>query len=428
MTMKHLIIYGSALLMTLLGINHASAEGPEGYRTRLIPYPTANEAANHSMAKNRYMQPIVEWQEGDDSTLSGEFTYPFSWVERQVFVRIEGMTTPYEVLINGKRAGESSNGYVATEFNITKLAREDKNTIILRLLPNKDVMPIECFEKSNATPVAYVLSQPRVRMRDVFYNTTLGKNSVVNINVGTIMHNETLGAKTSRIYYELYLNDTIRLTGGHRDVSVGMYGIDTMRFGAPIPDSTLWSSSCPTRLSLRLKNRIAGRDIEFYDIALAARELHFEDDTFYINGQATSISWLEVSPNISNEELVRLHDAGHTALRFTAGYVSDELLEMCDARGIYVAVTAPINSSTMGSSRKRGGNPSNNPRWRKEYIERVTHMIYTTQRHPSVIAYYLADDSANGICLYEAYLAAKDIPHGRPVFYDDGNGEWNSDR
>jgi beta-galactosidase len=54
-------------------------------------------------------------------------------------------------------------------------------------------------------------------------------------------------------------------------------------------------------------------------------------------------------------------------------------------------------------------------------------MIYTTQRHPSVIAYYLADDSANGICLYEAYLAAKAIPHGRPIFYDDGNGEWNND-
>ena len=82
----------------------------------------------------------------------------------------------------------------------------------------------------------------------------------------------------------------------------------------------------------------------------------------------------------------------------------------------------------MGTSRKRGGNPSNNPRWRAEYIERVEQMIYTTQRHPSVIAYFLADDSANGICLYEAYLAAKKISGDRPVFYEDGNGEWNSDR
>ena len=54
-------------------------------------------------------------------------------------------------------------------------------------------------------------------------------------------------------------------------------------------------------------------------------------------------------------------------------------------------------------------------------------MIHTTKRHPSVVAYYLADDSANGIALYEAYLAAKAISGDRPVIYDDGGGEWNTD-
>ncbi|MBR5822193.1 MAG: hypothetical protein IKY51_05025, partial [Alistipes sp.] len=89
-------------------------------------------------------------------------------------------------------------------------------------------------------------------------------------------------------------------------------------------------------------------------------------------------------------------------------------------------ITAPINSSKAGESRKRGGNPSNDPKWRKEYVERTTQMINTTKRHPSVAAYYLADDSANGICLYESYLAAKRITD-IPVFYDGGGKEWNSD-
>jgi beta-galactosidase len=77
-------------------------------------------------------------------------------------------------------------------------------------------------------------------------------------------------------------------------------------------------------------------------------------------------------------------------------------------------------------SRKRNGNPSNNPAWRAEYVQRVTSAIYTTKRHPCVVAYYLADDSTNGICLYEAYLAAKAITD-IPVFYEDGGNEWNSD-
>jgi beta-galactosidase len=125
-------------------------------------------------------------------------------------------------------------------------------------------------------------------------------------------------------------------------------------------------------------------------------------------------------------ELEQLYNNGTRAVRFTAGAVKDEVLSFCDAKGVYVAITAPINSSKAGESRKLGGNPSNNPKWRKEYVDRTTQMIHTTKRHPSVVAYYLADDSSNGICLYESYLAAKAITD-IPVFYDDGGKEWNSD-
>lgn len=429
--MKHNVIYGIILAIATLTATELSAQSNEGrdpHRTRLIPYPTANEAVEHSLAKQRYMQPITEWKTEGGDLLTGEFTYPFSWVERQIFVRVEGVGKPYEVLVNGKVAGSSTNGHAAAEYNITKISREDKNSIAIRIFDDKRVADIESFEKYASQPVAYVLSQPRVRVRDIFYRATLGKGGVVNVDLGAIMHNQTLGAKTSRIYYEIYLNDTIRLSGGHRDVSLEMYGVDTMRFGLPVPDSVLWSSAQPTRLSLRLKNRIAGRDVEFYNVPLALRELRYENGTFYINGKATTITWTEVSPNATAEDVQGLYELGHRALRFTAGSIAEETLAKCDKLGIYVAVTAPINSSKMGTSRKRGGNPSNNPRWTKEYTERVTQMIYTTQRHPSVIAYFLADDSANGICLYESYLAAKKISGDRPVFYEDGNGEWNSDR
>ena len=429
--MKRHTIFGIVAALATLAAPDATAQRSEGHddhRTRLIPYPTASEAAKQSLEKQRYMQPITEWTTDSDGTLNGEFTYPFSWVERQIFVRVEGVNCPYEVLVNGKSAGSSANGHAATEFNITKISREDKNTLTLRLMQNKGVAAIEGFDIAESRPVAYVMSQPRVRIRDIYYRTTLGMGSVVNVDFGAVVHNQTLGDKNSRLYYELYLNDTIRLAAGHRDVSLGMYGVDTMRFGAPVPDSALWSSNNPTQLSLRLKNRIAGRDVEFYDLPLSLRELRFEDGTFYINGKATTMDWAEVTPNATIDVIQSLYKRGHRALRFTAGVVSDVVLAECDRLGIYVAVTAPINSSHNGTSRKRGGNPSNNPRWKQTYIERVMQMIYTTQRHPSVIAYHLADDSANGICLYEAYLAAKSIAGDRPVFYDDANGEWNSDR
>ena len=169
--------YSIAMALAMIVTTTASAQQTtehELHRTRLIPYPTANEATQHNLCKQRYMQPITEWTKDSEGRLCGEFTYPFSWVERQIFVRVEGVGMPYEVVGNGKFAGSSTNGHAATEFNITKLSREDKNTIQLHILDNKSVAAIESFDVASSTPVAYVMSQPRVRVRDIYYRTTKG--------------------------------------------------------------------------------------------------------------------------------------------------------------------------------------------------------------------------------------------------------------
>lgn len=403
------------------------SEGVDLHRTRLIPYATDAAAADRQLSKQRYMQPIVEWTRDAEGALLGEFTYPFSWVERQVFLRVEGAGQPYEVWVNGKRAGASNNGFADAEYNITKLAREDKNSVMLRLLPTESVAAIECFAHSAAQPRVYVLSQPRVRVRDIYYRTSLGVGKTVNVDFGVVMHNQTLGQKTSRIYYELMLNDTVRLSGGHRDVVLGMHGVDTMRFGAPMADTLLWTRERNPRIDLHLKNRIAGRDVEFYVVPVMLRDVQYRDGEFEVNGGVESLVWCDMEATATLADVESKVRGGVRAIRFKAGYVCDDILDYCDEQGLFVALTAPINSSKSGMSRRRGGNPSNNPRWVADYVERGVQMVHNTKRHPSVVAYYLADNSANGIALYECYLAMKAVAGRRPVFYTDGGNEWNSD-
>lgn len=422
-----LLLFGVALIVEAQP--RTVAEGNDPHRTRLIPYATDVAARERQLTKQRYMQPVVEWSKTEEGVLRGEFTYPFSWVERQVLLRVEHAAQPYEVWVNGKRAGGSTNGFAAAEYNITKISREDKNSVELRLLDNRSVEKIECFDvDDNASqPTVYIISQPRVRVRDIFWRATRGKAATFLADFGVVMQNQTLGEKTSRIYYEIFLNDTIRLTGGQRDVVLGMHGVDTMRFGASLPDSLLWSVGKSHNVTLHLKNRIGGRDVEFYALPVALRDLSYEGGKIYINGEELNVEWQKMSPKSSLADVERAYAAGCRAIRFTAGDVDDALLDYCDAQGICVALTAPINSSLSGMSRRRGGNPSNDPAWRKHYTERGVQLMLTTQRHPSVVAYYLADDSANGICLYESYLAMKTIANGRPILYDAGGNEWNTD-
>ena len=88
----------------------------------------------------------------------------------------------------------------------------------------------------------------------------------------------------------------------------------------------------------------------------------------------------------------------------------------------------PVDTRRSGLSRRKGGNPSNDPAWQGAYIERAEAVYHTAKRHPSVIGFALARQSANGINLYETYLHMKRFDEIRPFVYPDAEGEWNSDR
>ena len=287
------------------------SEGCDLHRTRLIPYPTAAAASQRGLERQRYMQPITEWSQDGNGALQGEYTFPFSWLERQVFLRIEATGYGYEVFVNGKRVGLSTNGYAAAEFNVTNPSRDDKNHIEIRPLEINPMVAIECFEANvEAMPTAYIISQPRVRVREILSDVEVGKGGVANAVFSVVMQNLTLGRKSARLAYEVYLNDTVRLTGGHRDVSLGMHGVDTLRFGATVADTLLWSCDNAQRLSLRMYNRIEGRDVEFYDMPVALRELRYTGGEFYINGELWNGEWREMSPNATLAEVVAAVDAG----------------------------------------------------------------------------------------------------------------------
>lgn len=77
---------------------------------------------------------------------------------------------------------------------------------------------------------------------------------------------------------------------------------------------------------------------------------------------------------------------------------------------------------------RREATPSNDPQWLDAYLDRTQQHYHAVKRHPSIVAFSLARESANGINLYESYLRLKELEPDRPVIYTESGGEWNSDR
>lgn len=403
--------------------------GRELPRSALRVYPTQEQAAAAAAEGNSYLRPLTDWtHEGD--AFSVPFTVPFSWINRQIFFHLDAAPAAYEVWVNGKSAGTNSDPALPAEFNLTKWVREGSNRVEIRLRPSSETAPLESW-RTGETPrpgAAWVTTQPTLYVRDVLVRTRIGENRSATAEIGLVVKTASLNPRTSRIHYELFDPEGQRLAGGSRDITLDMRREDTIRFLATLPAAQLWHPEHPLRCTLRVKTQHEGRFAEYLELPLGFREVTLQDDgTLLLNGEAVALRAVSVSPGTAPEAVDALREQGYNTLRLQAGPVRPGLYEACDRHGLLVIATAPVNTRNSGDSRKKGGNPSNDPAWKAYFIERMADSYHTAKLHPSVIAFALAEASANGICLYESYLAAKQFDDPRPFIYRDGGNEWNND-
>lgn len=411
--------------------------GRELPRSKTLPYPTAEEAQalGSGAVASKYLRPVTGWtrtEEPDATVFTSKYVIPFVWLSRQAILYVDEASGAYEVIINGQKVGYAANAFTPAEFNITKASKEDVNTISIRILKDHWSRRMEDFVETREPRVGetYVISQPTIRVRDVVHNTDVDlKSEYANVEVGLIVKTESLNPKTARIHYELIAPDTTVVTQGYKDVTLGMRGEDTVKFMAHIPYVLTWCADMPVRYRLNIKTQIEGRYAEYQSRMIGFRDIDInEEGDFMINGIKTELFYRDFDPlKVTEKDIIAARVLKYNALRFKMGAVPQNVYRMCDSLGMYVIAQIPINTSKSGLSRRIGGNPSNDPKWKAAYLDRAETAYRTTCGQASVIGYVMAEESSNGINLYETYLRLKALERKRPILYIEAAGEWNSD-
>ena len=411
--------------------------GRELPRSKTLPYPTAEEAQalGSGAVASKYLRPVTGWtrtEEPDATVFTSKYVIPFVWRSRQAILYVDEASGAYEVIINGQKVGYAANAFTPAEFNITKASKEDVNTISIRILKDHWSRRMEDFVETREPRVGetYVISQPTIRVRDVVHNTDVDlKSEYANVEVGLIVKTESLNPKTARIHYELIAPDTTVVTQGYKDVTLGMRGEDTVKFMARIPYVLTWCADMPVRYRLNIKTQIEGRYAEYQSRMIGFRDIDInEEGDFMINGIKTELFYRDFDPlKVTEKDIIAARVLKYNALRFKMGAVPQNVYRMCDSLGMYVIAQIPINTSKSGLSRRIGGNPSNDPKWKAAYLDRAETAYRTTCGQASVIGYVMAEESSNGINLYETYLRLKALERKRPILYIEAAGEWNSD-
>lgn len=442
--MKRLLLIISLFILcagTLCAQEYSSPEyislGREKPRSKVVPYPTQEEAQTlgAGMVASKYVRPVTNWtrtEEEDAIVFTSKYIIPFMWLSRMAILYVDEASGAYEVYINGKKVGYTANAFSPAEFNITKSSQEDVNTISIRILKEHFSRKMECFNSKTEAHVGevFVMSQPMIRVRDVVHKTFVDmKSELTNVEVGIVVKTETLNPKKARIHYELIAPDTTVVTYGHRDITLGMRGEDTVKFTTRIPYALTWCAEMPVRYRLNVRTQVEGRYVEYQSHMIGFRSVEADEKgDFYINGIKTELFYRDMDPlTVTDKDIVAARILKYNALRFKMGAVPQNVYRMCDSLGMYVIAQIPVNTRDSGLSRRKGGNPTNDPQWKSAYIDRVETTYHTTRGQACVIGYIMAEESSNGINLYESYLRLKSLESTRPVIYIDAANEWNSD-
>lgn len=414
-----------------------TAEGKEPARCPIISYASRNEALLGGLDRSRYFQPMPqngEWQSstiGDDKLYSTYFAMPFAWIDREVFLHIEGVGSSYIVEMRGEQIAYSQDGRTPAEFDITKYCKEGRNPFTIRVLGNSAANQIKHSEQPSAAPYVYVVAQPRVRVRDIVIDTRDDHGNGL-FAMGVVLKSHLLNAKDYRIHYELLDPAGKVVSYGHRDLKLDMQREDTVRFLDNISNVMAWSHEAPYLYTAVIKTQYEGRFGEYLVLPVGFRSLRFDNGKMSVNEVPVELHAVDFAMTgdigTTAEQLRELRKQGYNALKIKGGPQLDALYELCDRLGFYVINQADVNTSRHSASRRVGGNPSNDPTWEGAYVDRAVGMYHASKNHPSVVAFSIAEQSSNGYCLYESYLAMKRLEQVRPVLYPAAAGEWNSDR
>ena len=402
------------------------------FRGRELPRGCITPAPRAVLAdegQNTYVRTVA-WQRTEvpgGTRFAAECSVPFAWTNRQVLLRIASAPAGYDLTVNGRSAGSVRSGALMAEFNLTRLLREGANRIELFVEKNPAARVLEDFSHPDSVGLSQLVSQPTIRIRDVLVSTRPVEGGAL-AEIGIVVKCDALNEKQARIHYDLRDTANRVAASGFNDLALSMRGEDTLRFTAAIPLGDLWEPDSPMLYRLQLRTQTAGRYTEYLSLPVGFRFVELRGSELFINGRAADVRLCEVARPLTEADAERLKASGCNLLYPAPGISDEALYDLCDRLGLYVVAQAPLCTRAAGLSRKKDGNPTNCPAWTAACVDRAEASYHAAKRHPSVVAFSIARESANGIGLYESYLNLKRRERQRPIVYFDAEGEWNNDK
>ena len=304
------------------------------------------------------------------------FNVPAAWMDKDVFLTLDGVGHSCVVYINGKVAGEHFCGYTALTLNIKDLLDYGHDNLIM--------VKVNSREDQNIPPFGFVID----------YMTFGGIYRDVYIEVKEPAHIEDAYVAADKDGgIRLELTATKEAVGKKMTVSVGGVNIgkETVEeehkiYQYIVKNPLQWSPEVPNLYTMKITLEDEfGVVSDEKEIRFGFRNAEFRADGFYLNGEKYKIRGLnrhQSFPYVGyampknpqrNDAYILKNELGLNAVRTSHYPQSHHFLQACDEMGLLVFTEMP------------GWQHIGDESWKLKAIKNTEDMVKQYRNHPSII-------------------------------------------
>lgn len=303
------------------------------------------------------------------------------------YIVFEGVSSYFDLYINGKYVGSDSGSHLQSEFDISPFVNKGKNNVIVKVykwsmgtyLEGQDM-----FRMNGIFRDVYVLSRPKGHVKDIYVKT-----------------------ENDNIHIEFEGSALIELFDNGRKIAEKV-AKSTADFIVESP--VLWNAEKPYLYDLvfTYEKEIIRQKIGFRTFEIS------DSSEFLVNGVPVKLKGVNhhdshpkngwtMSEGDMLKDLQLMKQLNINTIRTSHYPPHPKFLNMCDELGFYVMLEADRECHYLTMRESWNGydcdNPywiCNQPEWKEPYLDRMVRSLERDKNHPSIFSWSIANEAGYG--------------------------------
>ena len=337
------------------------------------------------------------------------FDLPADWPEGEAVLRFDGVDSFFRVWLNGTELGFSTGSRLVAEFDAGHSLR-----------PGHNVLAVRVHQWSAAS---YLEDQDMWWLSGIFRGVTLQHRPSAGIEDLTVVagYDHSTGTGNLRV-------DAAGSACARVDLpELGLIGAATGTVHEVGPVQA-WTAETP-----RLYEAEVSTPGERVRLRVGFRTVSVEDGQLKANGRPLLLRGVNrhewhtdhgraVPRETMREDVLLMKQHNVNAVRTSHYPPHPHFLDLCDELGLWVVDECDLETHGFEVVDWRA-NPSDDPRWREAYLDRIRRTVARDRNHPSIVVWSLANEAGTGQNLRAMADWVHETDPTRPVHYE---GDFDS--